>query len=61
MIVVPAHSHHVVRHGLHRPLDYRADLGGVGQASDGVETCRLVERLQPDDLVADTMMGALHE
>jgi DNA-binding NarL/FixJ family response regulator len=58
--VVLADDHHIVRHGLQTLLDSQAELHVVGQASDGVETCQLVERLQPDVLVVDVMMGGMN-
>ena len=41
-------------------LDAQPDLRVVGEAADGVETSKIVERLRPDVLVADMMMGGMN-
>ena len=57
--IVLADDHHIVRHGLQVLLSAEPDLRVVGEAADGLETLRLVERLKPDVLVLDLMMSGL--
>ena len=57
--VVLADDHHIVRHGLQALLSAEPDLRVVGEAADGLETLRLVERLKPDILVLDLTMPGL--
>lgn len=54
--LVLADDHQIVRQGLKAILRTEPDLVLVGEAADGVEAARLVERLQPDVLVLDLMM-----
>ena len=49
----------VVRRGMQTLLEAEPDFSIVGEAGDGLETIRLVERLQPDVLVLDLMMPGL--
>ncbi|MFQ5571231.1 MAG: response regulator [Rhodothermales bacterium] len=58
--IVLADDHHVVRQGLRKLLEAEADLSVVAEASDGIETVRLVEEVQPDVLVVDLMMPGLN-
>jgi two-component system response regulator NreC len=58
--VVLADDHPVVRLGMRALLESEPDLSVVGEAGDGLETTRLVERLQPDVLVLDLMMPVLN-
>lgn len=58
--IVLADDHRVVRDGVWRMLGAEPDLRVVGEAADGREALRLVERLQPDILVTDLMMGAMN-
>ena len=41
-------------------LEAEADCAVIGEAGDGLQTLRLVERLQPDVLVLDVMMPGLN-
>jgi DNA-binding NarL/FixJ family response regulator len=49
-----------VRQGLRALLDGQPDISVVGEAADGPEATQIVERLQPDVLVVDMMMGGMN-
>jgi DNA-binding NarL/FixJ family response regulator len=49
-----------VRQALRYLLDAQPDIRVVGEAADGLEATRIVERLQPDVLVVDMMMGGMN-
>jgi DNA-binding NarL/FixJ family response regulator len=57
--IVLADDHPVVRRGMRSLLESESDFSVAAEAGDGLETVRLVERLQPDVLVLDLMMPAL--
>jgi two-component system, NarL family, response regulator NreC len=57
--IVLADDHPVVRRGMRALLESAPDFSIVGDASDGLETVRLVERLKHDVLVLDLMMPGL--
>jgi DNA-binding NarL/FixJ family response regulator len=57
--VVLADDHPVVRRGVRAILESEADFCVMGEASDGLEAVRVVERLQPDVVVLDLMMPGL--
>jgi DNA-binding NarL/FixJ family response regulator len=54
--VVIADDHHLVREGIRALLEKASDIEVVGEAADGRETIRLVERLKPDVLLMDISM-----
>jgi two-component system, NarL family, response regulator NreC len=55
-----AEDHHVVRQGLRLLLEMESDFSLVGEAADGLETMRMVEKLKPDILLLDLMLPKLH-
>jgi DNA-binding NarL/FixJ family response regulator len=57
--IILADDHPIVRRGMRALLESKPDFSIVGEASDGLETVRLVERLKPDVLVLDLMMPGL--
>jgi DNA-binding NarL/FixJ family response regulator len=57
--IVLADDHPVVRAGLRRVLEAEPEFAIAAESGDGLETVRLVERLQPDVLVLDLMMPGL--
>ena len=58
--IVLADDHHVVRQGLRLLLAQQQDFSIIAEASDGLETIQVVERLEPDILVVDLMMPGLN-
>ena len=57
--IVLADDHPVVRRGMRSLLESEPDFSVVGELGDGLDTVRLVERLQPDVLILDLMMPGL--
>jgi two-component system, NarL family, response regulator NreC len=57
--LVLADDHKVVRQGLRAVLEAEPAFRVIGEASNGLETTRLVERLRPNVLVLDLMMPGL--
>lgn len=57
--IVLADDHQIVRQGLRALLEAEPDFSIVGEAGDGLEAVRLVERLTPHVLVLDLMMPGL--
>jgi two-component system response regulator NreC len=58
--IMLADDHQVVRQGLRSLLEAEPDFRIVGEAGDGLEAVKLVERLLPDVLVVDLMMPGLN-
>jgi two-component system, NarL family, response regulator NreC len=57
--IVVADDHRIVRQGVKMLLEKHADLQVVGEADDGLDTLRLVERLSPAILILDLAMPGL--
>ena len=58
--IVLADDHHIVRQGLRALLETEPNFKLVGEAGDGIEAVRMVERLRPNVLVTDVMMPGLN-
>jgi DNA-binding NarL/FixJ family response regulator len=58
--ILIADDHPVVRDGLRMVLERERDLRVIGEASDGVEAVREIERSKPDVLLLGLMMPALY-
>jgi two-component system, NarL family, response regulator NreC len=58
--ILLADDHHVVRQGLRSLLESEPGFGVVGEASNGMETVNMVEKLHPHVLVLDLMMPGLN-
>jgi DNA-binding NarL/FixJ family response regulator len=58
--ILLADDHHVVRLGLRALLDAEPDFDVIGEATDGLETSRMVETLKPEVLIVDLMMPGLN-
>jgi two-component system, NarL family, response regulator NreC len=58
--IVLADDHHIVRKGIQAVLSTEADFKVIGESGDGLETVELVEKLQPNILVLDLMMGGIN-
>ncbi|MGQ9928212.1 MAG: response regulator [Chloroflexaceae bacterium] len=59
LTIVLADDHHVVRSGLRVLLENEINCTVVGEAGNGPEALAMVERLQPDLLIADLIMPGL--
>jgi len=57
--IILAEDHHIVRQGLKALLEAESDLTVIGEAADGIEAAQITERLKPDILVLDLMMGGI--
>ena len=53
-------DHPIIRQGLRHLFEGEPEFRVVGEAEDGVEALRLVERLKPNILVVDMMMPGLN-
>jgi DNA-binding NarL/FixJ family response regulator len=58
--IVLADDHQVVRQGLRSLLEVEPRFRVVGEAGNGLDVPRIVERLRPDVLVLDMMMPGLN-
>jgi DNA-binding NarL/FixJ family response regulator len=58
--VVLADDHTMVRHGMRAILSLHSDISVIGEASDGLETVKVVEKLKPDVTILDLMMPKLN-
>jgi DNA-binding NarL/FixJ family response regulator len=58
--VILADDHQVVRQGLRDVLEAESHFRVVGEAGNGLEAARLVERLRQDVLIIDLMMPGLN-
>src|SRR6202008_468644 len=58
--VVLADDHPVVREGMRTLLQGEPDIDVTGEAGDGLEAMRAVERLRPHVLVVDILMPGLN-
>lgn len=58
--IVLADDHPVVRHGVRSLLQTDPELTVIGEASDGIETVQLVEKLLPEVLIVDLMIPGLN-
>ncbi len=57
--IILADDHPIVRRGLRALLESESDFSIVGEASDGLETVRLVEQVKPEVLILDLTMPGL--
>lgn len=58
--ILLADDHAIVRDGLKALLQSEPDFQVVGEAADGLEAVRLIEKLRPDVAVLDLMMPGLN-
>src|SRR5271154_2849665 len=58
--IVVADDHPLLRRGLRSLLESESGFTVVGEACEGRETIRLVERLRPHVLILDVMMPGLN-
>ncbi len=58
--IVLVDDHHIVREALRKMLEADTDFRIVGEASDGLEAVKIVERLKPDILVCDLMINGIN-
>lgn len=58
--IVLADDHQVVRQGLRAMLEAEPHLRVIGEAGNGMEVARMVERLRPNVLVIDLMMPGMN-
>jgi two-component system, NarL family, response regulator NreC len=58
--IILADDHNIVRKGIRAVLSDESDFKVIGEAADGLEAINLVEKLQPEILVLDLMMGGIN-
>jgi len=58
--ILLADDHQVVRQGLRALLEAEPEFQIIGEAGDGLETMRLVERFKPQVLILDLMMPGVN-
>ncbi len=58
--IVLADDHQIVRKGIQALLATQPDFQIIGEASDGLVAVNLVEKVHPDVLVLDLMMGGIN-
>lgn len=58
--IILAEDHHLVRQGFKLVLSSETDFKLVGEAADGLEAVRLVEKQKPTILLLDLMIPRLH-
>lgn len=58
--ILLADDHILVRQGLRSLLEAQTQFKVVGEASDGLQTVQLVEKLKPDVTIVDLMMPGLN-
>jgi two-component system response regulator NreC len=58
--ILLADDHPIVRQGIRHLLEAESDVKVVGEATDGLETLQLVEKLKPNVLIVDMMMPGLN-
>jgi two-component system response regulator NreC len=58
--IILADDHNIVRKGIRAILADESDFKVIGEAADGLEAINLVEKLEPDVLVLDLMMGGIN-
>lgn len=54
--VVIADDHPIFRQGLRQIIEFESGLNVIGEANDGVEALRLIQKLKPDIAVLDVKM-----
>lgn len=58
--IVIADDHHLIRQGIVSLLDQVEDIEVVGEAADGYETLKLIQRKKPDIVMVDIAMPLLN-
>jgi two-component system, NarL family, response regulator NreC len=58
--IILADDHNIIRKGIRAILGDESDFKVIGEAADGLEAINLVEKLEPDVLVLDLMMGGIN-
>lgn len=58
--IILVDDHHIVRQGIRALLESESDFNIVGEAADGLEAVRMVERIRPDVVVTDLMMPGIN-